>query len=108
MVGFLVAVSAVVGVTMYLHRGPDWVGTTQRVTVEKLSCGNPESLRLHGSVWDSPDMAPKAWADRSAHPGRIRFDTAHTATFTGDDGTVVHFAGGRGQFDLMPCVVDAN
>ncbi len=102
LVGFVIAVVAVVGVTLYLHRGPGWVGTSQRVTVTKRSCDNA-TLNLHGRIWDA--ALPQSWSDGSSQTGRIHFDTAHRATFRSDGGTVLRFDGGYVQFDTMDCSV---
>jgi hypothetical protein len=107
-VGFLVAIGIVIGVGVYFNSGPRWVGTTKRVTVTMSGpCANPSTLFLHGYAWDASTLVHH-WQTpegESTHAGRIHFDTAHSATFTADDGTVVHYTGGSSRFSTMPCAI---
>jgi hypothetical protein len=107
LVGFFLAVVAVVGVTLYLHRPPDWIESTQRATLS-VSGGrvDPPTITAHGRWWDPPCPANVSWKDGSQHAGRLRFDSATRATFVADDGTTLRFVARTSPFTFGCEVID--
>lgn len=87
---------------------PAWVGTSTRLSVESVSvCQIPGAFVLHGLVWDSKESVPRSWPQGTGHSGRIHFNSTNTATFTADDGTLLHFTGVHGKFAFPArCTVD--